>query len=247
MKTLILCVATFLAISLGLNAQPLKTIKISDDLELQQITEHTFIHVSNSYITGFGRVSSNGMIYTKQGEALLFDTPADDSLTEVLYTYLTDSLKLRIVGFVPNHWHTDCMGGLRFLQTRGIASYANQLTIDIAQKHNLPLPDHGFTDSLELHLGSDLIYCYYLGAAHTLDNIVVWVPAEKVLFAGCMAKSLSSANLGNTADGDVLSYPETIEKVLHKFSSARFVIPGHGTYGTVALLEHTLKLCRGAN
>jgi Zn-dependent hydrolases, including glyoxylases len=247
MKTLIVCLGIAFALSCGLNAQPVKTIKISNDLELVQITKNIFIHVSNSTIAGFGRVSSNGMVYTNNSKAFLFDTPANDSITEVLYKYLTDSLKLTITGFIPNHWHVDCMGGLRFLQSHGVVSYANRLTIDLAHKHNLPVPEHGFTDSLVLRVGSKAFSCYYLGAAHTLDNIVVWIPDEKVLFAGCMAKSLGSANLGNTADGDLKSYPETIEKVLNKFSTARFVIPGHGAYGTVALLEHTLMLSRRAN
>ena len=112
-------------------------------------------------------------------------------------------MKLKIAGFVPNHWHADCIGGLSSLQELKIESYANQMTIELARSKNLPVPDHGFRDSSELHLGDKLINVIILGAAHSLDNIVVWIPSEKILFPGCMVKSLSAKDLGNTADGDL--------------------------------------------
>jgi metallo-beta-lactamase class B len=76
-------------------------------------------------LPGWGRIGSNGLIYTINGEALLFDTPMTDSLTKQLVSWITYSLKVRIVGFVPNYWHDDCMGGLNYINSIGIPSYAN--------------------------------------------------------------------------------------------------------------------------
>jgi metallo-beta-lactamase class B len=182
------------------------------------------------------------MVFVNKGEAFLFDTPMTEALTKDLVTWLTDSMKLRITGFLPNHWHVDCMGGLGYLQSVGIHSYAHQMTIDIAKSHNLPVPENGFTDSLQLKLGDEIIYCYYFGAAHSKDNVVVWIPSERVLFPGCMVKSLGAVNLGNTTDGDLITYSGTIEKILQKFPDARVVIPGHGEYGGVELIRHTKEL-----
>jgi metallo-beta-lactamase class B len=61
--------------------------------------------------------------------------------------WLSDSMKVRVTGFAPNHWHIDCMGGLAWLKSQGIRSYANQKTIEIAKSKSLPVPDEGFTDS----------------------------------------------------------------------------------------------------
>jgi metallo-beta-lactamase class B len=116
------------------------------------------------------------------------------------------------------------------------------MTLDIARNKNLPIPEHGFKDSLQLMLGDKTIDCYYLGAAHSTDNIVVWIPSEKILFAGCMIKSVNARNLGNTADGDLTAYPGTIEKVLVKFPDAEIVIPGHGNFGGLELVWHTKEL-----
>lgn len=217
-------------------------IAVSNDIELIRLSENAWIHVSVSEIPGYGNVSSNGLIYSNADDAFLFDTPMTDALTGDLLHWLTDSLRIKVVGFVPNHWHGDCMGGLALLQKRNIESYSGQKTITIARSKNLPVPAHGFKDSLNLKLGDKAIQCYYPGAAHTLDNIVVWIPDEKILFAGCMVKELSSKNLGNTQDGDLKAYPKTIDILLNKFKEAKIVIPGHGQFGGRDLIMHTKEL-----
>jgi len=221
-----------------------KKITINNDLEVVQITPNVYQHISYAEFTGFGRVECNGMILTNGDKAFLFDTPPTDQLTKQLVEWIMETLKLKIVGFVPNHWHSDCIGGLFYLQSIGVESYANQITIDIAKAKNLPFPAHGFKDSLNLQLGSTAINCYYLGAGHSMDNIVVWIPSEKVLFPGCLVKEVNAKGLGNTVDGDLKAYPETIEKVLRKFPDAKFVIPGHGAFGGIELVRHTKKLLK---
>ena len=219
-----------------------ETIRVSANIELIKISENAYMHVSYTVMPQYGRASANGLIFINENKAFLFDTPWTDSLTMDLYYWMRDSMNIPIVGFVPNHWHVDCMGGLGFLQTQKVESYANQMTIDIARSKNLPVPDHGFNDSLLLHLGDKVIHCYYPGPAHSLDNIVIWIPSEQILFAGCMVKCLSSDNLGNTADGDLKAYPETLNRMLEKYPESRIVIPGHGSFGGLDLIEHTIKL-----
>ena len=218
------------------------TTRISDDLELIRISENAFIHVSYASLPAYGRVSANGLIFIDNGMAFLFDTTCNDSLTAELVTYLERELKLQIKAFVPNHWHEDCMGGLAWLKDRKIESYANNLTIETAREKGLPVPDHGFSDSLTLRCGSREIHCHFPGPAHSKDNIVVWTPSEKILFPGCICKSADARNLGNVADGDTAAYPGTVQWIIRKFPGAETVIPGHGPYGGPELLDHTLSL-----
>ena len=75
-----------------------------------------------------------------------------------------------------------------------------------------------------------------------MDNIVVWIPSELILFAGCMIKSGNSKDLGNTVDGDLIAYPKTIDKLITKFPKAKIVIPGHGQFGGLDLITHTKEL-----
>jgi metallo-beta-lactamase class B len=226
----------------GFSQNGYKRIRISKDIELIKLSENAYIHVSYADYPQFGRLPANGLVFINGGEAFLMDTPVNDTLTKDLVVWLTDSMNLKIVGFVPNHWHNDCMGGLGYLQSRGIDSYASQMTVDIAKTKNLPVPAHGFKDSIQLQLGDKSICCYFFGAAHSRDNIVVWIPSERILFAGCMVKSLSATDLGNTVDGDLAAYPKTIGKLRDRFSMAKIVIPGHGEFGGLELIAHTLKL-----
>jgi len=242
MKKLIIFLFVLLIQCYGFSQSSYKRIKVTKDIELIKISEQAYVHVSYAEIPPYGRVASNGLIFINGHEAFLFDTPVTEAQTKDLVTWIRDSLKLKIVGFVPNHWHKDCMGGLAYLQSLKIKSYANQKTIDIAKAKHLPVPDNGFKDSLQLKLGNILIKCYYFGAAHTLDNIVVWIPSERILFPGCMIKSMDAKDLGNTADGDLSAYPKTIDKVINKFPSAQIVIPGHGAIGGVELIRHTKEL-----
>ena len=223
-------------------AQIKGTVSVSDDIELIRLSANAYVHVSHSEIPGYGRVASNGLVFINKGKAFLFDTPANDALTETLVQYIENKLKVRVTGFVPNHWHSDCMGGLAYLQKLQIKSYANILTIEQAKIHGLPVPGQAFSDSLHLWLVNKDILLYYPGPAHSNDNIAVWIPSEKILFAGCMVKSMDSVNLGNTADGDLQEYPETIKRLKARFPQAEIVIPGHGTFGGPELIDHTLEL-----
>jgi metallo-beta-lactamase class B len=217
-------------------------IRISEDVELIKLSEKAYVHVSVTDIGGFGKVSSNGLILIDKGEAFLFDTPVTNSQTETLVKWIADSLKASVSTFIPNHWHEDCLGGLDYLHSAGVKSYANQMTIDLAKEHKIAVPQNGFIDSLRLNLHGKDIFCYYPGAGHSTDNIVIWIPSEKILFGGCMVKDSYSNNLGNLSDAKVEEWPETIQKVIDRFPETNIVIPGHGRIGGKELLSHTKEL-----
>lgn len=242
MKRALFFIVTTICLQM-VSAQPAnQIIRLSLDLELIPLSERAYMHVSYTSTPEYGRFTSNGLIFVSNDSAFLFDTPTTDALTQELVAWIQDSMKWKLVGFAPNHWHNDCMGGLGYLQSIGIASFANQLTIEKAKKNQLPFPDHGFTDSLQWLVGGKTILCYYPGAAHTVDNIVVWIPTEKILFAGCMVKELKARNLGNTTHSRLEDWPQTIEHVIAKFGSAVIVIPGHGVPGDTSLLHYTKRL-----
>jgi metallo-beta-lactamase class B len=233
----------FILFQLAGNAQSATgKIKVSDNIELTMLSPKAYLHVSVTEMIGFGKVSSNGLILVDNGQAFLFDTPANNEQTETLIDFIENSLNAKVVGFVPNHWHNDCMGGLEYLNKKGVKSYAHQKTIDTAIKEGLPFPEQGFLDTLSLKLNDIEIYCYYLGSGHSSDNIVVWVPSEKILFAGCMVKDKHSKTLGNLSEANIEEWRNTIQKVIDRFSTAEIVIPGHGQIGGKELLWHTQKL-----
>lgn len=228
------------------NAQPEIniTVKISDDLELIRISDNSYVHISYLITSNGRRVPCNGLIYVNRDEALIIDTPVNDELTLDLINWLKSNLSVNVAGVIATHWHIDCMGGLGQIHKSGLKSYAHELTCEIAGTKNLPVPKFSFKDSLIIKTGEKEIICKYFGAAHTVDNIVVWIPEERILFGGCMAKSLSANTPGNIRDADLDSWPGTIEKVIGRFPHAQIVVPGHGDHGGTELLTHTLNVVK---
>ena len=86
--------------------------------------------------------------------------------------------------------------------------------------------------------------CLFTGPGHTPDNISVYFPDSKILFGGCMIKSLQSKGLGNTADAVVSEWDKSVDKLKLLCPEAKVVIPGHGNYGDISLLTHTINLVK---
>lgn len=224
-------------------SQQAKNIKhISEDIDIVKISENTYLHISYVESKKWGRISANGLIFIDGEEAYLFDTPWNNDQTKKLVAWIEDFLKAKIIGFVPSHWHSDCIGGLEYIKRIDAVSYANQLTIDIAKSKGLPTPEIGFRDSLKLELGAHEIYCFYPGIAHSIDNIVIWLPSQQILFAGCILKATNFNDLGYIEDGDLKEYPKTLKRILNKFKNATVIIPGHGNYGGIEIINHNIEL-----
>lgn len=215
------------------------------DLDIQKVADGVYVYTAWADMGKWGRIGSNGMVVADDGKALLCDTPVDEKQTKELLSLLKDSLGLEVISFIPNHWHDDCVGGLDYLNKLGVETYAYQLTNDILKSKSLPVTKHSFTDSLNLRVGRKTIKCHFLGGGHAVDNIVIWLPDQKILFGGCMVKDYTATGLGNTVDAAPLpEWLSTIQTVEKKFQEARIVIPGHGKYGDMKLLRYTEELLK---
>ncbi|MBU0765426.1 MAG: subclass B1 metallo-beta-lactamase [Bacteroidetes bacterium] len=219
-----------------------KQIRISGDVFLYPVNDYVYLHVAWKEMKEWGRVPANGMLVVTGREGVLLDTPWDDEQTRALCDWAEDSLGIRITHVIAGHSHEDCMGGLAEMHRRGALSYSCALTKDIAVRQGLPVPRLTFGDSIYLNLGRRTFGLFYPGVGHTIDNILVWLPGDKILFAGCFAKSMSAKTLGNTAESDLELWPVSLKKTIQRFGDAQIVIPGHGDYGGAELLDHTLKL-----
>lgn len=216
------------------------TIKINRDIQLIHLKDSFFLHVTTDYIEGFGMVSSNGLLVIRNGNALMIDTPMDEIKTAAILDYLRDSMHTNVTVFIPGHWHNDCIGGLAELHRRNVFSIANEMTRAECIKRNLEVPKASFSKYLTWSFCGIPLECRYAGAGHSLDNIVVYIPEQKILFGGCLIKSAGSTTIGNIADADVQAWPKTLKKVQKKYPDAEIIIPGHGSVGSLELIEHTI-------
>lgn len=217
-------------------------IKITRDIELIKLTESFYIHTTWFDFPGFGRYPSNGLIFIKNKKALLIDTPVENRQTELLYKFLRDSLDAEIMEVIVGHYHDDCLGGLGYLQNLGIPSVSGDLTKKKCKELKLPIPSKSFTNKMEFKFEDEQVICQYFGGGHTEDNIVVFFPDKKVLFGGCLIKSIESTSLGNTKDAVIEEWDSTVRKIINEYKHIDFVVPGHGAHGGDSLLTHTIAL-----
>ncbi|MBO0321448.1 subclass B1 metallo-beta-lactamase [Muricauda sp. CAU 1633] len=213
----------------------------TETLKINQLTEHTFQHITYLQTESFGKVACNGMIVIVDGEAIVFDTPNTDTESEELIQWIENELQCTIKAVVATHFHTDCLGGLNAFHTKNIPSYAYIKTLELAASNKSPIPQNGFTDPLELSIGSETVILDHLGEGHTLDNSIGYFPTDQVLFGGCLIKSLG-AGKGNLEDANIAEWPETVSKLKAKYTKASTIIPGHGSVGDKALLDFTIAL-----
>lgn len=217
-------------------------IRVNTDIELIKINENYYVHTSWFDFPGFGRFPSNGLVFVKNGKALLIDTPNTNEQTLILYNFLQDHLSTTITKIIVGHSHSDCMGGLSVLHEQGVESIACAKTIQICTSRKRPIPQKSFVDSMVLEFEGETVISRYFDAGHTVDNIVVYFPASGILFGGCLIKSLNSKGLGNTKESAIEHWGDTVLNIKKTYSYIKLVIPGHGVFGDRNLLDHTIAL-----
>lgn len=102
---------------------------------------------------------------------------------------------------------------------------ANQTLLkEKAAGTKLTYPTDLVTDKRELKLGKTLIQLLHFGPAHTPGDLVVWLPEQKILFAGDIIyteRLLAVIPIGNSAN-----WVEAFDKLAAL--KPKTVVPGHG-------------------
>jgi len=241
-KVFFVCgVFAFLACCSRKTVTPEEEVYKSETLVINQISEHVYQHISYLDFEDYGKVTCNGLIVTDKKEAVIFDTPTDNDTSRELIDWITKTLKCKITAVVPTHYHDDNLGGLDEFHKQDIPSYAYNRTIQIAKENNLPVPQHGFEQSIELKVGSKKVNVGFFGEGHTRDNIVGYFPSEDIMFGGCLIKEVG-AGKGNLAEANADEWSETVRKVKETYPKVKKIIPGHGKSGGIELLDYTIHL-----
>lgn len=218
-----------------------KVVYTSETLQIEEISPNTFVHISYLNTNDFGKVACNGLLVVHDGEALVFDTPANEEASEELINWLENDQKSTVTGVEATHFHWDCLGGLNEFHSSEIPSYASSKTIELAKAAGYPIPKNGFKKMMNLKAGNLQVINQFLGEGHTKDNFVAYVPSDQVIFGGCLIKKLG-AGYGNLKDANQSAWSGTVRKVKATFPEAKLVIPGHSKIGGTELLNYTIEL-----
>jgi metallo-beta-lactamase class B len=104
----------------------------------------------------------------------------------------------------------------------------------------LVLPTTIYKTDFTLENGN--MHGFYLGPSHNADDIFVYFPKEKVLYAGSILKE----RLGNLAFANLAEYPKTLQKLRQLHLNIDRIVSGHwsAVHGP-ELIDQYLTMLRG--
>jgi len=216
--------------------------RIDRTVWVSRIAPGVWLHTTTALIDGGISYPANGLILERPDGALLVDACFRPEQALALLAWSRRSLPAPITEAVATHFHYDRTGGIAALAASGVPTRARPATCILAKGRGLPVPEPlgGFIGE-RLRLAEDC-ELFFPGAGHTRDNIVVWLPRQRVLFGGCFLKSTTSDSLGNVADAVVGDWAASVRRLRRRYRDPEIVVPGHGTFAgdpigrTLALL-----------
>lgn len=214
------------------------------ELRIEKIAEGVYLHTSFQQVEGYGLVDANGLVVLDGRGAYIIDTPWSERDTAALVAWLQER-NYQVKASVSTHFHDDRTAGIAYLNSISVPTYASARTNALLKHNGKALATETFDDA-PLWLLEGKVEVFYPGAGHSVDNLVVWLPEQKLLNGGCFVRAATAGTLGNTADAVVSEWAASAERLQRRYPDAQIVIPGHGVPGDVSLLEHTRKLAVAA-
>ena len=215
----------------------------SNYVELNRVKGNIWVHTTYTNYNGY-RTPSNGLVIETSDGLVMIDTPWNNAQAKELIKLTKDKFNRDFSLAIITHAHEDRIGGIDTLLENKIDTRSTVLTAELAEENGFKKPTPSLDLNPNIKIGDVAIKVFYPGEGHSADNIVVWLPKDKVLFGGCIIKDLNSEGLGSTIDANIEQWQISLNKLLEKYSDADVVIPGHGKWGGIELIKHTLKLLK---
>jgi metallo-beta-lactamase class B len=205
------------------------TLALADDVEVRRLTPSVWLHVT--YGDHHHNIATNGLLVETRQGTVLIDSGWNDAQAARLFDFAATRLHRPISDVIVTHAHRDRIGGVGEALRRGARVHALVRTIEHAHQRGQAVPDVATPERAALTVGGVALELLFPGAGHTDDNLVVWLPRDRVLYGGCLLKSAAATDLGNIADADLAAWPASLHRVVEAFPHAAVVVPGHDTLG----------------
>jgi len=210
-------------------------------LKIAHLTEDFYVFTTFGSFKGL-TITANGMYVVTAAGVVLFDTPWDTTQ----FQPLLDSIRVRhgkdVILIIATHFHDDRTGGLEYYKQKGIRTYTTRKTDELSSQRGQKRAEFLIDKDTLFNVGQYSFQTYFPGEGHTKDNIVIWFERERILYGGCLIKSITDHDLGNLSDASVKDYPGTIRNIQRKCKRAKYIITGHNDWTSLKSLDHTLRM-----
>lgn len=224
----------------------------ADDLILKpiQVAPHTYFvqglaEMGNSKNQNF--ISNAGFVITPKG-VVVVDALGSPVLAKKLIAEIKKITPQKVVAVIVTHYHADHVYGLQEFRNIGAKIYAqgegrNYLSSETAKQRliasrvdfapwvnastKLMGADVWIDQSYTLTVGGIEFKIGRVGPAHAPEDLIIYVPSEKVLFAGDLVFRGRIPFVGNADSRGWLHALDEIQAL-----NPSIVIPGHGAYSS---------------
>ena len=229
-----------------------QTKPLEDSIQLKpiQVAPHTYFvqglpEMGSSANQNF--ISNAGFVVTPKG-VVVVDALGSPSLAKKLIQEIARITPQKVVAVIVTHYHADHIYGLQEFKKIGAKIYAqgegrNYLSSDTAKQRliasridfapwvnantQLVAADVWIDQRTKLNIGGIEFRVSRVGPAHAPEDLMVYIPSKKVLFAGDLVFRGRIPFVGNADSKGWLVALDEIEKLKPKI-----IIPGHGAYST---------------
>lgn len=206
------------------------------------------------------------LVAMREGTLVMAGTPYTAEATRRVIDWAQRRYGRRRIVAIDTGYHVDNLGGNQALLDAGATVCGSDLTVQLLRERGEHLrqvtlamigdpkspayrlhaglelvpPNRVFPirDGLRLNFGGEEVQVYYPGPSQAPDKVVVYFPARRILFGGCMI--LAGSRPGNTADADLAQWPQSVRRLLR--FPVDIVVPGHGDRLDPGLVQHTLDV-----
>jgi len=245
----------------GAQAQPNTSVKltVADTVEVKaiQVAPNTYFvqgapEMGSKQNQNF--ISNAGFVVTPKG-VVVIDALGSPVLAQKLIQEIRKITKQKIVAVVLTHYHADHVYGLQEFKRLGATIYAqrdgiNYLASETAKQRliasridfapwvnentRLVPADIWIDQGKTITVGGVEIRISRVGPAHAPEDLIVFIPSEKVLFAGDLVFRGRIPFVGNADSRGWMSALDEIQK-----QNPAIVVPGHGSYSSNPLADIT--------
>jgi cyclase len=187
---------------------------------------------------GSWMINNTGFVVGSSGRSVLVDSSSTESRTRAFLAEVGRRSSAPPMALVNTHHHPDHTYG-NHLVAAGTPVIGHDRCRDEVIRSGLEAtevirePDYGdirlrppdttFSASLTLHLDDHTLELLYVGPAHTNNDVVVWLPEQRCLFAGDVAFAGAQPFL---LEGSLAGFGRAIARM--RDLAPDVLVPGHG-------------------
>ncbi len=247
--------------------EKLSVFQLNEELEITEIENNIFL-VTHS----FPWQGNSLIVVMDKKNILWIDTPYTPEATALVLNWIEKEFGKRYsIIEINTGFHIDNLGGNQELIRRNIPIYGSDLTCSLldtrsnATMSNMiawlngeknkkyrdvysnfsfykPTISFDINEEQKIVLGSNEVIIYYPGPTHTYDNLVVYLPSQKILFGGCMIFAANTMKVGYIKDGNLDEWSNSLINLDERFDDIKIIVPGHGNPGDSTLITHTKEI-----